>query len=124
MRRDDFPSPIAAGDDRKGESPPDEIDPVPFDIQIELIPAVAAMLRPDSWTGAGRLEQRAGDGFGGRIINWDGDHIRIPAAHWRRLRSRQGGIAVPLVGEWCVLKPTIGDAAGRTQMIHGEPQNE
>src|SRR5271166_5032737 len=48
MRRDDFPSPIAAGDDRKGESPPDEIGAIAFDIQIGLIPAVAAMLRPDS----------------------------------------------------------------------------
>jgi hypothetical protein len=48
MRRDDFPSPIAPGDDRKGESPPDEIGPIPVDIQIGLIPAVAAMLRPDS----------------------------------------------------------------------------
>ena len=36
------------GDDRKGESPPDEIGPIPVDIQIGLIPAVAAMLRPDS----------------------------------------------------------------------------
>ena len=48
MRRDDFPSPIAPGDDRKGESPPDEIGPIPLDIQIGLIPAVAAMLRPES----------------------------------------------------------------------------
>jgi hypothetical protein len=48
LRRDDFPSPIAPGDDRKGESPPDEIGPIPVDIQIGLIPAVAAMLRPDS----------------------------------------------------------------------------
>src|SRR5271166_3626368 len=48
MRRDDFPSPLALSDDRKGESPPDEIGPIPFDIQIGLIPAVAAMLRPDS----------------------------------------------------------------------------
>ena len=48
MRRDDFPSPIALSDDRKGESPPNEIGPIPVDIQIGLIPAVAAMLRPDS----------------------------------------------------------------------------
>ena len=48
MRRDDFPSPLAPRDDRKGESPPHEIGPIPFDIQIGLIPAVAAMLRPDS----------------------------------------------------------------------------
>jgi len=48
MRRDDFPSAIAPGDDRKGEAPPDEIGQIPFDIQIGPIPAVAAMLRPDS----------------------------------------------------------------------------
>src|SRR5208283_426079 len=52
MRRYDFPSSIAAGDDRKGESPPHEIGPIPFDIQIELIPEVAAVLRPDSSPGA------------------------------------------------------------------------
>ena len=32
----------------KAKSLPHEIGPIPFDIQIGLIPAVAAMLRPDS----------------------------------------------------------------------------
>src|SRR5208337_4512039 len=64
MRRDDFPSPIAAGDDRKGESPPHEIGPIPFDIQIELIPAV---LRPDSSPGASQqLQPHLPEGDRGR----------------------------------------------------------
>jgi hypothetical protein len=48
VRRDDFHSPIAPGADRKSESPPDEIGPIPLDIQIGLIPAVAPTLRPES----------------------------------------------------------------------------
>ncbi len=68
MRRDNFPSPIAAGDDRKGESPPHEICPIPFDIQIGLIPAVAAVLRPASSPGAShQLRPNLPEGDRGRL---------------------------------------------------------
>src|SRR5271166_6822322 len=68
MCRDDFPSPIAPGDDRKGESPPHQIGPIPFDIQIELIPEVAAVLRPDFSPGAShQLRPNLQEGDRGRL---------------------------------------------------------
>ncbi len=86
MRRDDFPSPIAPGDDRKGESPPDEIGPIPFDIQTGLIPAVAAMLQ---WLRRRRQAERLAQADAKVLVR---DH---GAEAYREARERERDVILP-----------------------------